>query len=241
MSDRDYRTLLLVDSGASMLLYLSMLLRRLEYKVVPARSAEDALRIMETNVPFIILTELVLPKMSGMQFLKHLKDTEGFKAIPIVVLASEPDPGTQQACERLGSIAYLRKPVEPEVLYRTLQSVSESMPRSNIRLSASLKVIVGDGSVIGGACRTEYATAISEGGLFVRTRYPQPRNALTPLRIFLPDREVAAKAVVLYSYNPGSGPLDEPGMGMKFVEVSDADRMVIREFIKTQLTKDIAP
>ena len=75
MSDRDCRTLLLVDSGASMLLYLSMLLRRLEYKVVTARSAEDALRIMETNVPFIILTELVLPKMSGMQFLKHLKDT----------------------------------------------------------------------------------------------------------------------------------------------------------------------
>ncbi len=241
MPDREIRTILLVDGSASILFYLGMLLKRLAYKVVTARSAEDALRMMEDSAPSLVLTELSLPQMSGVQFLKKIKDTARLKAIPVVILTSENDPEMKDACARMGSAAYLNKPVEPDVLYRTIQSVSESVPRANIRLSASLKVVVGDGSEIGGTKRTEYATAISEGGLYIRTLYPQPRNAVTPLRILINDREIRAKAVVLYSYALGEGPFEEPGMGMKFVEISDADRAFIRAFIKDQLTRDIAP
>jgi two-component system chemotaxis response regulator CheY len=239
MADREIRTILLVDSSASILFYLAMLLRRLEYKVVTARSAEEALRMMETHIPSLVLTELALPQMSGMQFLKTIKDTSRLKAVPVVILTTENDRGMKDACARLGSEAFLSKPAEPDVLYRTLQSVSESVPRSNIRLGASLKVIVGDSSEIGGAMRTEYATAISEGGVYIRTLYPQPRNALTPLSIFIHDRQINVKAVVLYSFNLGEGPFQEPGMGMKFIEISDGDRTLIRSFIKEQLTGDL--
>jgi hypothetical protein len=93
-------------------------------------------------------------------------------------------------------------------------------------------VIVGDGTVMGGTERTEQATAISVGGLYVKTRYPQPQNAVTPLRISLGDREVRAKAVVLYA--------SAEGMGMKFTEIANGDRDLIRQFIKEQITKDIA-
>jgi two-component system, chemotaxis family, chemotaxis protein CheY len=241
MPDRETRTILLVDSSASILFYLALLLKRLEYKVVTARSAEDALRMMHEALPSIIMTELSLPKMSGIQFLKHIKDTARFSAIPVVILTSENDPGMKDTCMRIGSAGYVAKPVEPDVLYRTLQTASESVPRLNIRLHASLKVIVGDGSALGGTRRTEFATAISEGGLYIRTLFPQPRNALTPLRLFINDREISAKAIVLYSYALGEGPFEEPGMGMKFVELSDADRALIRAFIKEQLTGDITP
>jgi len=241
MPDREIRTILLVDSSASILFYLSMLLKRLEYKVASARSAEDALRMMEDSVPSLILTEIDLPRMSGVEFLKKIKGTARFKAIPVVILTSEKDPGMKAACTREGCAAYLSKPAEPDALYRTLQSVSESMPRTHIRLSASLTVIVGDDSAIGGTKRTEYATAISEGGLYIRTLYPQPRNAVTPLVIFINDRKIRAKAVVLYSFAKGQGPFEEPGMGMKFVEISDADRALIRDFIREQLTRDITP
>jgi two-component system chemotaxis response regulator CheY len=241
MPDRETRTILLVDSSASILFYLAMLLKRLEYKVVTARSAEDALGMMHDTLPSIILTELSLPKMRGVQFLKHIKDTARFAAIPVVIVTSENDPGMKETCMRIGCAGYIAKPVEPDVLYRTLQTASESVPRLNIRLRASLKVIVGDGSVLGGTMRTEYATAISEGGLYIRTLYPQPRNALTPLRLFINDREIRTRAVVLYSYALGEGPFEEPGMGMKFVEISDADRALIKSFIKEQLTGDITP
>lgn len=239
--NRGVRSILLVDGSASILFSLGILLRRLEYKIQTARSAEEALRMMEDALPSIVVTDISLPNMSGTDLLKRMKDAPVLKAIPVVLLTAENDPGIRETCSRLGCTAYLVKPVEPEALFRTLQAVSESIPREHIRLKTSLKVIVGDGSVTGGAARTEFATAISEGGLYVRTLYPQPQNALTPIRVFLPNRVVSATAVVLYSFTLGGGPFKEPGMGMKFVEISDADRGMIRRFIKDQLTGDIVP
>lgn len=239
MQERESRTILLVDGSASILASLTMLLKRLEYQPTAARSAEAALRMMEASLPSLILTELDLPQMDGVQFLKKVKDTSRFKAIPVVMLTAKNDPVACETCSRAGGAAFLKKPVEPDLLYRTLQSASESAPRSNIRLSTTLKVVVGDGSEIGGAIRTEFATHISEGGLYVRTPYPQPRNALTPLTVFFNDRAISAKAVVLYAYSRNEGPFGEPGMGMKFVEISDQDRAYIRAFIRERLTSNI--
>jgi len=239
--DREIRTILIIDDSASILFYLGMLLRRLEYNVVTARNAEDAMQIMEQSIPSIVLTDILLPTMSGINLMKRMKDAPLWKTIPIVVLTTESDPGMKDTCMRMGCAAYLSKPIEPNVLYRTLQSVSESIPRENIRLHTSLKVVVGDGTAMGGTARTEYATAISEGGLYVRTLYPQPRNALTPIRIFIGNREIRAKTVVLYSFTMGGGPFKEPGMGLKFVEIADSDRNFIRGFIKEQLTEDLSP
>ena len=232
---------MIVDRSASMLLYLGMLLKRLEYEVSIAGNAEEALRMMDDILPSLILTDIVLPGMSGIKLIKQIKDTSRLKAVPVVVLTSETDPGLKDTCLRMGCAAYLNKPVEPEVLYRTLQTALETVPRLNIRLRTTLKVLVGDRSALGGAQRTEYATAISEGGLFVRTLYPQPQNALTPITIFLQDRELKTKATVLYHYTIGEGPFKEPGMGMKFVEISSDDKELIRRFIRDQISKDISP
>jgi uncharacterized protein (TIGR02266 family) len=237
---RETRTILLVDASYSILFYLAMLLKRLEYKVETARSGEEALRKMEECPPSIVVTDTALPNMSGVVLLKRIKEAPLLKAIPVVMLSAEVDQGVRDTCTRLDCAAYLLKPVEPDLLYRTLQSVSETIPRANIRLKTSLKVFVGDGTSMGGASRTEYATAISEGGMFVRTLYPQPRNTLTPVRIVLEGREIRVKAIVLYSTS-SSGQQQDPGMGMKFVEMSDDDRAAIRRFIKDRLTKDIAP
>jgi CheY-like chemotaxis protein len=237
---RETRTLLVVDSSATSLFYWGMLLKRLEYMVMPMRNAEAALRAMEGVVPALVVTDRVLSGMSGTELLQTMKRDPRLKDVPVVMLTAQEDREAQEACRRLGCAAWFSKAVEPDVLYRMLQSLSESTPRRNIRLNTSLKVVVGDGSVTGGAERTEYATAISEGGLYVRTQYPQPRNAQTPVRIHLESGIVRAKAVVLYSYAANEGPYGEPGMGIGFVEIDERDRAAIRAFIKEQLTKDIA-
>jgi len=239
MTSRDNRTILLIDNSAAILSSMSLLLKRLEYRVVTARSAEDALRIMSTTLPLVIITEVSLASMSGVDFIKQVKDSHQYKATPVIVLTSTKDRGVENACMRHGCGAYLIKPVEPAVLYRAIQAATESSPRMHIRLKTTLKIIVGDDSVMGGSRRTEQATAVSEGGLFVMTRYPQPRNAVTPIRMVLDNREVVAKAEVLYTYKQGEGPYEEPGMGMKFVKIADDDRAAIRDFIKRQLLTDV--
>jgi two-component system chemotaxis response regulator CheY len=234
--DRETRSILLVDGSASMLFYISMLLKRLEYRVATAQSAEDALRAMEKSVPSIVLAETALPGMSGTELLKRMKNSPRMKATPVVMLTAQSDPGLKDACERLGCAGFLYKPVEPDMLYRRLQEVSESIPRANIRLATSLSVIVAEGT---GAPRTGSASEISEGGFFLLTRELRPKGAMLQVRIVLPHKEVAAKAVVLYSSAAGSS--QEPGMGMKFVEITDPDREAIKRYINEKLVGDIAP
>lgn len=234
--DRETRTTLLVDGSASSLFYIGMLLKRLEYKVLTAGSAEDALKQMEGALPSIILTETALPAMSGVAFVKRIKESSRLAAIPIVVLTATVDPALKEGCMRLGCREFLIKPVEPDVLYRALQKVSETLPRQHIRISTSLKIIVDEAA----AARTEYATALSEGGLFVSTLYPKSRDSIVPVRLFVDAAEIKARAVVLYSTPAGQDPSREPGMGMKFVEISDADRELIRKYITRNVTKGLS-
>jgi len=217
-----------------------MLLKRLDYKVVSKRSAEEAMKVLEADPPSIVLTEIALPGMDGMGLLKAIKADRRHKHIPVVMLTASEDAALKAECGRLGCAAWFRKDAEPDDLYQKLQALVEETPRSHIRLNTSVKVVVGDGTAMGGSERTEYASAISEGGLYVRTQYPQPQNALTPVRILLDGGEARAKAVVLYSYTKSEGPYKEPGMGLKFVEISDQDRRLIRNFIKEHLTQGIA-
>jgi len=238
---RESRNLLLVDNSATTLFYWGMLLKRLEYKVVSKRSAEAALEVMESAMPAVVLTDIPLSGcIDGVALLRTIKEEPRYRDIPVVMLTSDGDSALKEVCMRLGCSAWFNKDVEPDMLYRKLQALVESTPRQHIRLSTSVKVTVGDGTAMGGSVRTEYASAISEGGLYVRTQYPQPQNALTPVRILLDGGEVRTKAVVLYSYSKNEGPYQEPGMGLKFVEISDEGRRLIRRFIKEQLTRDIA-
>lgn len=241
LMDHEARTLLVVDSSAASLFYWGMLLKRLAFMVMPMRNAEAALRAMESVVPAAVVTELTLSGMSGADLVLKMKDDLRLKDVPVVMLTAQEDRGTEETCRRLGCSAWFPKSVDPAELYKTLQSLSESTPRRNIRLNTSLRVIVGDGTVTGGAERTEFAAAISEGGLYIRTRYPQPRNTVIPVRVFLAGGEIKAKAAVLYSYAENEGPYREPGMGVKFIEIADRDRNAIRQFIKGQLTRDIVP
>lgn len=237
--EREKRAVLMVDSSSSMLFYLGMLLTRLGYVVSTTKTAEEALRMMDEDMPTLVISEVTLPRMNGINLLRRIKDAPRLKMVPVIILTSETDPGLKDTCLRAGCEAYLNKPVEPDVLYRAIQRATEETPRQYIRLSTSLKVVVGDGTAMGGNQRTEYATAISEGGLYVRTLYPQPRDTLTPVSVFIHEREIRTKAVVLYSFSIGEGPFKEPGMGLKFTSIAEDDQRCIRDFIKEQLTRDI--
>lgn len=239
--EREKRTLLVVDGNMSMLYYLGMLLTRFGYKVSTARTAEEALRMMDDSLPSLVIAELNLPRMNGHSLLGRMRERPNFAAIPVIILTSDNDPMIKDTCLRAGCASFFSKPVDPDSLYnyKAIQSACEELPRKHIRLSTSLKVVIGDGGILGGVKRTEYATAISEGGLYVRTLYPQPVNTLTPLTLFMPDRDISAMAVVLYNFTVGEGPFKEPGMGMKFVDISADDRAAIKTFIWRQLLEGI--
>jgi CheY-like chemotaxis protein len=239
--DRESRQILLVDGSPAMLYYHAVLLKRLEYAVTTASTPEDALAMMPPLAPSLIVTAFSFPRMSGIEFIKAIKGAGPSTGTPVIMITAEEDPAVRSACAVLGCTACLLKPAEPAILYRTIQTALEPTPRAHIRLQTSLKVLVENKHAANPDERTAFAMAISEGGLYLRTLAPQPKDASVHVRIFIKEREIKAKAVVLYTCKIDGGAFREPGMGMKFVEISEDDRAFVRGFIKDQLVSDIVP
>jgi hypothetical protein len=89
------------------------------------------------------------------------------------------------------------------------------------------------------AASVEYISELSENGIFVRTLNPRQVNTVLPVNIIIDSIAVKLKAVVVRSVTMSQGLFKEPGMGMKFVEISDEHRQLIRNFIKGQIMRDI--
>jgi hypothetical protein len=133
--------------------------------------------------------------------------------------------------------ACLRKPVDVEELYRAVESVIEKGPRRNIRIATNLKAGLEDQ----GAGNDGYVTVISEYGMFFRTLDPLPANTRVPMGIEIKGRTIKLEAVVLYSCSVDDGPFKEPGMGLKITRIAPADQDHIRQFIREEITRGIAP
>jgi CheY-like chemotaxis protein len=74
----------------------------------------------QTNHLKVILLDLKLPKVSGLEVLQRLKDEERTRSIPVVVLTSSHEDRDIQECYRLGVNSYVVKPVEFEAFARTV-------------------------------------------------------------------------------------------------------------------------
>jgi CheY-like chemotaxis protein len=237
--DRKTSFALLVDGYVRDLFATGMILQRLGYEVYIANTGEDALKIMEAATPVLLLSELVLPQMSGLELLVRIKHDPGIKTIPVIMHTTLNDPKKEDLCRASGCAAILKKPADPATLYAAIQEATEITPRKNIRLRTLLPVRVGGAAISGSSVGTEYVSAISEDGIFVRTLNPRPIGAVVPVTIIIHSIPVKLKALVLRNITMTPGTFKEPGMAMKFAEISVTDLELLRNFIKGQIMKDI--
>lgn len=237
--DHEKRLLLVIDGDVSSLFYTSILLQRLEYNIHTMKTAEDALEIIKIAVPSLILTELTLPRMGGIDFLKHIKKNPRTGSIPVIIYTGEKNPKYGDKCLRAGCARYLEKLADPNELYAAIQSVTEPTPRRVIRFRTRLGMIVDDDTADPHG-ESEYVTYLSENGLYISTQNPQPVGTLLPIVFCMSTVRIKTEGLVLYSFTKRNKPFQEHGMGLRFVQISPEDKELIRTFIRTQLTQDLA-
>jgi DNA-binding response OmpR family regulator len=194
---------------------------------------------MDNALPTLVVADAQLPQMSGIELLNRMRQGHRTKAIPFILQTATTDPKIEDLCLAYGYASILKKPLEPDTLYRAIQRVTETTPRHYVRLRTFLRVVVG-GRGPDGLGSTEVVTAISENGIYVKTLTPRSVKTVHPVEFMISRLLIKARVVVLYSFSLDSGPFREPGMGMQFIDITDADRELIRDFIKGQITKDIS-
>ena len=80
----------------------------------------------------LLLTDLHMPQMNGLEFLGHLREHPRFSAIPFILLTAAPPSQWQHQANELGTNAFLPKPFKIDLLKKTIRAVSEaSKPSAN--------------------------------------------------------------------------------------------------------------
>ena len=126
------RVLVVEDDPASMKMLL-MCLRNCGYILLEARDGREALEVAIREHPDIILMDLGLPELSGVEVAERLRQMPLFQDLPIIAVSAHAMAGDREAALRAGFDAYLTKPVNtrqlPIVLRDKLAARKEGVPQ----------------------------------------------------------------------------------------------------------------
>ena len=89
--------------------------------VVAARSAEAALRVMGEQRICAFVTDLHLPRMSGFELIRRVREHPGYADVPILVISGDSDPSTPDRLRALGANAFFPKPYSPSAVRHKLE------------------------------------------------------------------------------------------------------------------------
>jgi CheY-like chemotaxis protein len=97
----------------------------LNHNIVEAKMAEEALQILETktNLPDIILLDLNMAKISGIEFLTILKKDDDLNHIPVIILTTSDNDKDLFKCYKLGISGYILKPLKYEDYVKKIEVV----------------------------------------------------------------------------------------------------------------------
>ncbi len=100
---------------------------KLKHDVTEAKNGEEALQKLDSadSLPDIILLDLNMPRMSGIEFLKILKAHDTLKYLPTVILTTSENRADLLECYKIGIAGYVIKPLKYEEYQSKLQKVLE--------------------------------------------------------------------------------------------------------------------
>jgi two-component system, chemotaxis family, chemotaxis protein CheY len=123
---------LVVDDSAAIRKILQRVLRQTGMAINTIHEAGDgqeALEILKVQRPALVLTDINMPKMDGLQFLAAVKNSESWRNIPVVMITTEGGEAKVGEAVRLGAAGYVRKPFTADQIKEKLAGLLEpSLP-----------------------------------------------------------------------------------------------------------------
>jgi two-component system sensor histidine kinase/response regulator len=115
-------TILLVDDDDAILDGTSDLLRLYGYNVITAVNGRQALDMMETCLPDLVVADIMMPDMNGYELFEAVRQRQEWAAIPFIFLSALGQQSDVRRGIKLGADAYVTKPFEPEDLLIAIQA-----------------------------------------------------------------------------------------------------------------------
>ena len=114
---------LIADDDEDILTLVALRFRRSGLEVILARDGEEALELIQTRAPDAAVLDIAMPKLTGLEVVRRLRDAEATKSIPIVLLTARAADKDVELGLDAGADEYITKPFSPQDLYACVQSV----------------------------------------------------------------------------------------------------------------------
>lgn len=115
--------ILIVEDDKNLNLMLKLILKnkKLDWTIQGAHNGEEALKVLENFHPEIILLDIMMPEMDGLEFLRQIGQDPRRARLKIAILSSDDEESTIARAADLGVKDFWTKPIMPDVLLDKLQ------------------------------------------------------------------------------------------------------------------------
>jgi CheY-like chemotaxis protein len=104
--------ILVVDDSSTNIVLLEAILNGQGYLIETAQSVKEAYQIIKKETVNLILLDLLMPRVSGYDFLKEIKSNDSTKDIPVIIVSAVADPENKKKSIELGALDFINKPID---------------------------------------------------------------------------------------------------------------------------------
>jgi two-component system, chemotaxis family, chemotaxis protein CheY len=123
------KTILIADDSSSMRAMLVAIVETLgDYRTVEASSGFEALRLLPRDHIDLILTDINMPDINGLELISYLRSNPNYKNIPVFIISTEGSAKDIEKGKQLGADEYLVKPFSPAILQQLINQYLNKIP-----------------------------------------------------------------------------------------------------------------
>ncbi|MBD5543689.1 MAG: response regulator [Lachnospiraceae bacterium] len=115
--------ILVVDDDAMNVRMAEFILKQQQYQVLKASSGMECLEVLKDQPVDLVLLDIEMPEMNGMQTLERIREEERFLKIPVMFLTASTELEDMENAQRLGAAGYVKKPFLPQELLDRVEKV----------------------------------------------------------------------------------------------------------------------
>ncbi|NJO78561.1 MAG: response regulator transcription factor [Cyanobacteria bacterium RM1_2_2] len=123
------KNILIVDDDITLRTALIRYLQNRGYSVQEASSGAEALNLFEQNPPDVVVSDVIMPEMDGLEFCRRLRATRSGQLVPFIFLSSRKDVEDRVQGHQMGADDYLVKPFDPKELVAKIEAQLERSRR----------------------------------------------------------------------------------------------------------------
>jgi len=222
--------ILLADDMAHFLDLEISFLQRADCEIVTAEDGIEALKLAKTIRPDIILLDVEMPRMTGIECCRHIKSDPNLKGIPVVMVTAT---NRRDECERVGCDDYWKKPIREDDFLRGIKKLIPIREREDKRVSIGLQVeYVKSGKNI-----CAFTKDISTRGMFIITRETLPVGSKIEVSFTLPESlsPLKVSGKVIRELKDAQDGHYLGGMGISFEKMDENTQKMIEFFVESSL------